>query len=112
MSGQRPISSQAGIDVVDNPDQSRFEISLDGAVAGAAYYRLEPGRIVFTHTEIDPAYEGRGLAGRLASSALDAVRDRGLVVVPLCPFIAGYIRSHPEYLDLVVPEMRERVATG
>jgi predicted GNAT family acetyltransferase len=105
-------ASSARIEVVDNPKARRFEIHLDGELAGSAYYRLEPGRIAFTHTEVDPAHKGRGLGGRLAHEALDEVRARGLEALPFCPFIARYIRSHPEYLDLVVPDMRERIASG
>ncbi|MEU4833229.1 GNAT family N-acetyltransferase [Streptosporangium sp. NPDC023615] len=90
--------------VSDDPGASRFEITLDGVAAGFAAYRLRAGRIVFTHTEILPAFEGRGLGGRLASAALDASRDSGRPVVPLCPFIAGYIRRHPAYRDLVAED--------
>lgn len=87
--------------VSDNPEASRYEISVDGDVGGVAVYRLEGDRIVFLHTEIDPAHEGEGLGGRLARGALDDTRARGLTVVPLCPFIAGWIRRHPDYVDLV-----------
>jgi predicted GNAT family acetyltransferase len=97
-------------EVRDNPDQARYEVYADGELAGFAQYRLSGDRITMFHTEIDPAHEGRGLGGDLARAALADVRARGLELVPLCPFIAGFIRSHPdEYLDLVVPEMRERV---
>ena len=74
---------------------------MDGALAGFAFYRLRPGRIVFVHTEIDDAYAGRGLGGQLARAALDAARARGLTVRPDCPFIKGWIAKHPEYADLV-----------
>jgi len=90
------------IKVVDHPELSRFEIWTDGAVAGFARYRLAPGKIVFTHTEIDPVFEGKGLGSKLASGALDAARDRSLGIEPLCPFIAAYVKSHPEYQSLVV----------
>src|SRR3954471_19325931 len=93
--------------VADAPDRSRFEISAGGTLAGFAQYRLRPGRVVFTHTEIDDAHQGQGLAATLARAALDAVRDRGLQVTPLCPYIAGYIRKHPEYREIVDPEHRE-----
>jgi predicted GNAT family acetyltransferase len=59
------------------------------------------------HTEVEPEYAGQGLGDELAREALDDVRRRGLILVPLCPFIAAYIRRHPEYLDLVVPERRD-----
>jgi uncharacterized protein len=87
--------------VRDAPERSRFEITVDGVVAGFAFYRLAPGRITFVHTEIDDAYGGRGLGGQLARAALDAVRARGLAVRPDCPFIKGWIAKHPDYADLV-----------
>ncbi|HEX2497410.1 MAG: GNAT family N-acetyltransferase [Actinomycetes bacterium] len=87
--------------VVDNPQRNRFELLLDGVAVGFANYRLQPGRIVFVHTEIQPEFEGRGLGSRLAVAVLDTARDRGLAVVPDCPFIAGYIRDHLEHADLV-----------
>ena len=92
--------------VTDNRDRSRFEIRVDGAPAGFSAYQLEDDRIVFTHTEVDDAFEGQGLGSTLASEALDAARDTGLGVVPKCPFIAGYIRRHPEYADLVPEDVR------
>jgi uncharacterized protein len=89
------------VTVADAPERSRFEISVDGALAGFAVYQLGPGRITFVHTEIDDAYAGQGLGGKLARSALDDVRARGLAVRPACPFIAGWIAKHPDYADLV-----------
>ena len=87
--------------VADAPERSRYEISVDGALAGFAVYRLAPGRIIFVHTEIDHAYAGRGLGGKLARAALDDVRARGLAVQPDCPFIAGWIAKHPDFATLV-----------
>jgi len=88
-------------DVRDDPDQHRYEIVVDGEVAGFAVYHLRGGRAIFVHTEIDPAFEGQGLGSQLARGALDDVRARGLSVVPLCPFIAGWIDKHDDYQDLV-----------
>ncbi|MGN6742285.1 MAG: GNAT family N-acetyltransferase [Amnibacterium sp.] len=87
----------------------RYRIAVDGTDAGFAAYRLRPGKVVFTHTEIDPAFEGRGLGGRLARAALDDVAAQGAQVVPLCPFIAAFIGRHPEYLGLVDEEHRARL---
>ncbi|MDP9848959.1 GNAT family N-acetyltransferase [Streptosporangium lutulentum] len=89
------------IEVSDNPGSSRFEILVDGEVAGFAQYRRRPHKIFFTHTEVRPEFEGMGLGSRLAAGALDQSRASALPVVPLCPFIARYIRRHPEYKDLV-----------
>ena len=93
------------IDVRDNPADARFEITADGQAAGFAQYVRRGGRMLFVHTEIDPAYEGKGLGGALAKTALDAAREQGARVVPLCPFIATYIERHPDYADLVDHEL-------
>jgi hypothetical protein len=93
------------VDVVDNPDEERYEVLVDGKLAGSAFYDLAQGRIVFLHTEVDPAYEGHGVGSRLAQVALDNVRARGLRVVARCPFFARYIRHHPEYQDLLSSQL-------
>jgi hypothetical protein len=87
--------------VTDVPERSRYEITVDGKLAGFAVYRTRPDRIVIIHSEIDDAYQGRGLAGKLTRGALDDIRANGLLVTPQCPYTASYIRKHPEYLDLV-----------
>jgi predicted GNAT family acetyltransferase len=89
------------IDVRDNSDESRYAASLDGQPVGFAYYRAEPGRVVFTHTEVQPEAEGKGVASELIRRALDDVRRRGLSAVPLCPFVRAFIARHPDYQDLV-----------
>jgi uncharacterized protein len=88
--------------VVDNPDQLRYELWLGQTRAGFLAYRREPGTVVLIHTEVDPAVEGRGLGSRLVAGALADLRSRRLKVVPLCPFVADYLRRHPEQQDLVV----------
>lgn len=88
--------------VVENPPLDRFEARApDGTVLGFAAYVRRPGVVVFTHTEVAEAAEGRGIGGRLAQGALDAVRASGQGVVPLCPFIRAWIRRHPDYRELV-----------
>jgi len=100
-------------EVRDNPDRSRYEVLVDGKVAGYALYVLHDERITVFHTEVDEAYEGSGLGGFLARGVLDDVKARGLAVEPLCPFLAGYIRRHrDEFLELVIPDMREEVIIG
>ncbi|HJW76742.1 MAG TPA: GNAT family N-acetyltransferase [Thermoleophilia bacterium] len=89
--------------VVHRPEQSRFEIHVGDALAGLTEYRDEPGRRVFTHTEIDPLFSGRGLGTRLIGFALGETRREGLRVVPVCSFVAAFVERHPEYRDLVAP---------
>ena len=96
--------------VKDNPDASRYELFVDGKVAGFAEYRLHDGRIELIHTEIEAGHEGAGLGSRLARAVLDDVRDRGLPIEPRCEFMAAYIARHTdEYLELVVLEMRDQL---
>ena len=89
------------IRVDDNPAETRYEIFVDGDLAGFAQYEDDDGRRTLLHTLIEPAFEGRGLGSRLAAAVLDDIRAKGLTVLPLCPFIGGYIQRHPEYADLV-----------
>jgi hypothetical protein len=100
-------------EVADNPAAERYEILVDGQLAGFIRYRSDDKRITFWHTEVESAYEGRGLASELAKVALDDVKARGQEVVPLCPFISKYIRRHPDdYLEIVAPNYRDKVKTG
>jgi predicted GNAT family acetyltransferase len=92
-------------EVVDAPDQHRYEIRLGGELAGFAVYHRRGGRAYFVHTEIDPAFEGKGLGSALAKGMLEQERDRGEPIVPLCPFVRSYIDRHPEFADLVDHEM-------
>lgn len=89
-------------EVSHNPEQSRYEAHVDGALAGVAVYQLTDKLVVFTHTEVDSAYEGQGIGSALARFALDDVRSGGTrKVLPLCPFIKQWIGHHADYADLV-----------
>ena len=99
-------------EVRDEPEQSRFELLLDGEIVGFARYVRRGGRVFFVHTEIDPGHEGAGLGSALAQGALDAERALGEPVVPLCPFIRAYIDRHPEYVDLVDRDLLARIDAG
>ena len=81
--------------------QARYELLDDGTVIGVSVYRDAGNRRVFTHTEIDGDYAGRGLASELVKFALDDVRAHGKRVVPRCPMVAAFIGKNPEYVDLV-----------
>ena len=94
-------SSDSPVRVVDNPTKHRYEAFVDDELAGFVTYRMTPGVVVLVHTEVDKAFEGHGVGGRLAKEALDDVGARGLEVEPVCPFIARYLERHPEYADLV-----------
>jgi hypothetical protein len=87
--------------VVENNEKARqFQLRVEGHLALIRYV-YSNGSIVFVHTEVPPALEGRGIAGKLARAALEYAREHKLSVVPRCPFVAAYIRKHPEYQSLV-----------
>ena len=105
------MADSGTIEVVDVPEKHRFEIRVDGRRAGHAEYSRKGDRLIFTHTEVDDAYEGQGLGSKLAAGALDAARAGDHPVVPLCPFIVSYIDRHPEYDELVDHECLEYLET-
>jgi len=91
----------------DNVEQHRFEADLgDGSIAMAEYNLLER-KIVFTHTEVPTAHEGKGIGSSLIRFALRSARERGLQVIPICPFFAAYIKKHAEEQDLLDPAYRK-----
>jgi predicted GNAT family acetyltransferase len=92
--------------VKDNPAEERYEVHVDGELAGFATYHLSGSNITLIHTEVEDTFEGQGLAKLLAEYVLDAARDAGLAVIPKCPFMAKYIRETKEYVDLVPADRR------
>ena len=92
--------------VRDNVARHRFEIDLGDGSFAVAEYTLPAGKIMFTHTEVPPAHEGRGLGSLLIRTALAAARERGLQVIPICPFFAAYMKRHAEEQDLLDPAWR------
>jgi uncharacterized protein len=95
------VTEDARIVVADSPERKRFEVTVDGELAGFLVYRSKKGLLALIHTEVEDRFEGRGLGGRLARFALDQAREEGLAVLPFCPFVNAWIKRHPEYTDLV-----------
>ena len=88
--------------VRDNAGELRYEIEEDGEVRGFIQYRREDdGVITLVHTDVDPKWEGHGVGSALVQGTLEDVRARGLKVRPFCPFVAAYLRRHPEFDDVV-----------
>jgi len=94
--------------VRDNPERRRFEIDLGDGTFAIAEYTLRPGKIMFTHTEVPEAHEGKGIGTTLIRFALDAARERGMKVIPICPFFAAYMQKHAEVQDLLDPTWRTK----
>jgi predicted GNAT family acetyltransferase len=89
--------------VTNRPDRLRYEITVDGELAGFATYADHRGVRTFVHTEIDERFAGMGLASLLIADALADVRERGMTLVPQCPFVNAYLHHHPEDTDLLAP---------
>ena len=89
------------VQVIHNEAANRFEINIDGKIAHADYTKGSGGNtLVFTHTEVPEEFEGHGIGGKLARTALEYAKANNLRVQPLCPFIRAYIERHPEYQHL------------
>lgn len=88
-------------EVTLNPDERRYEIHVDGTLAGFTQAFEDGDVVTFPHTVVFDEFEGQGLAAQLVSGALDDVRERGKKVVATCPYVKRYIEKHPEYVDLL-----------
>lgn len=95
--------------VRDNPARHRFEIDLGNGEVAFAAYNLLPGAIRFYHTVVPAAHGGQGLGTALIRAGLAAARERGLKVIPTCPFFAAYLKAHPAEQDLVDPGHRHLI---
>ena len=98
----------ADVQVTNNTAESRFEVNLEGETAFAEYRLVQDG-IILPHTLVPEAFEGKGVGGALAKTALAYAREHKLKVIPLCPFIAGYITKHPEWHDIVHDTYKSRL---
>ena len=88
-------------DIRNNESLQRYELDADAQTA-VAYYKLAPGVITFTHTEVPQELSGRGIGSQIVRGALEAARAQGLKVVASCPFVSAYIAKHPEFGDLLL----------
>lgn len=84
------------IEVKHNPAEKRFEVQLGDQIAKVEYM-LSGNNMIFTHTEVPPAFEGQGIANRMAKFALDYAVEAGHKIQPLCPLVKHYVNRHPEY---------------
>src|SRR5262245_29865265 len=92
----------APVEITDVPARRRYELTIDGDVAGYMEYRdVSGGRRILTHTEVLPAYEGRGLGGKLARHALEDARGANRPTTVKCPFVRSWLERHDEYDDLL-----------
>jgi len=95
--------------VTDAPERERFEARDEsGEVAGVVTYQLSGNIIVYTHTEVDAAYEGQGVGSKLARAVMEDAKAKGRTVVPMCPFLSEWLFKHHEY-DAIVARTTRRV---
>ena len=106
VAAEESTTAMNDIALSDNPAAHRFELRRGGLVLAHSEYNLLKDSVMFTHTEVLPQHEREGLGSTLVKFSLDDVRRRGLHVIPVCPFVAAYIRQHREYLDLVTEQNR------
>jgi uncharacterized protein len=90
----------------DRPEAHRFEATIGGRVVGFVDYQPAGDLVAFTHTQVDRALEGRGIAGKLVRFTLEEMRARGVGIVPVCPFYVTFLKRHPEFVDLVPADRR------
>ncbi len=88
--------------ITDAPERGRYEAHLDGVLAGVLEYTIRRDRILLVHTEVSPAFEGRGVAAAITRFALDDARRLGRRVIATCPYVRRYLARHPEDLDIVI----------
>ncbi|MFJ8623835.1 GNAT family N-acetyltransferase [Kitasatospora sp. NPDC093550] len=103
------MSTPSSVVVERADERNRYEIHVDGKLAGFTEYRDHEEQRVFFHTEIDDAFAGQGLAGRLVQEALTDVRAAGKRIVPICPYVAKFLTKHEEFTDItdpVTPEVK------
>lgn len=93
-------------EVVDDKEQSRYEVHQGGETVAIADYVKQPGTVSFTHTETFEGHKGQGLAGQMIDRALRDARAEELEVVPFCSFVSDYIAQHDEFRDLVPADRR------
>jgi predicted GNAT family acetyltransferase len=90
--------------VRNDPEAHRYEIREGGQLLGIVAYQHRGSTLVMTHTEVDQDSGRSGVGSALVRGALDDVRSQGIKVVPLCPFVRGWIDRHPDYADLVAAD--------
>jgi len=94
------------LDVIQNPDENRFETLVDGYLSKLDY--IQDGKnFVITHVGVHPELRGQGVAGRVVQVSLEYAKENSLRVIPMCSYAAAYIRRHPEYAELTKQERSE-----
>ena len=89
----------ANLEIRNNPAENRFEVLLDGRLSKLEYIR-DNDTLVITHVGVHPDLRGQGLAGKLTQTGLEYAKTNSLRVIPMCSYVAAYIRRNPQYTEL------------
>jgi predicted GNAT family acetyltransferase len=87
--------------LIDNEEAKQYELHVEGTIAKIEYIKAQ-NNIYLTHTEVPTNLEGKGIGSSLVKMALEDIKKKELTLVPLCPFVALYIKRHPEWRELVL----------
>lgn len=87
--------------ITHNQHHHRFELKTDGKLSIVAYQKIDDETLALTHTEVDPSLEGQGVGSHLVKGVLEYVEQNNLKIVPLCPFVAVYLKRHPDWNRVV-----------
>ena len=86
------------MEIINNESSSRFEVAVDGGISFLRY-RIETSTMLLLYVEVPPQSRGRGVAAELSRTALEFGKKRGLRTIPVCSYVAAYVRRHPEYSE-------------
>jgi len=89
-------------ELIDNTEANQYEFHVGNHIAKIEYIKTKNGEIYLTHTEVPVALEGQGIGSQLADKVLTDIEKQNLRLVPLCPFVAGYIQKHPDWRRIVM----------
>lgn len=95
------MAGRPTVQVVERPEDNRFEAHVDGEVAGVIAYEERAGRVIALHTEVEDRYKGKGVGSRLVSGMVDLLRQDGRALQPVCPFVSAWLERHPDRADVV-----------
>ena len=90
-----------GLELVKNEDKKRFEMEVENHIAFVEYILTNDNVMFLTHTEVPKALEGKGVGGSIVEKALSYIKENEHTLAPLCPFVASYLRKHPEWKVLL-----------
>lgn len=88
--------------LVDNTERKRYEVQVEGQTAFVEYIKAK-NAVYLTHTEVPPVLEGKGIGTALVGAVLQQLKDEQAKLAPLCPFVAAYLKRHPEWKTLLAP---------